>query len=64
MMEYLNFIQAAINQATDMAFCLLLLGVGLVVCGFISEFFYQRKKSLQHEELVKEKRRYATRVEG
>lgn len=63
-MEYLNFIQAAINQAADMAFCLLLLGVGLVVCGFISEYFYQRKRNIQHEELVKEKRRYAPRVEG
>lgn len=63
-MEYLAYIQAAIDHMADVIACLCLLGIGLVVCGFIDEFFSERKMNLRHEELVREKQRYSPRVEG
>lgn len=47
------------------SFCLMLIGVGLVVCGLVAEFFADRKENIRHNELINERRsRRAPQVEG
>lgn len=63
-MNYLDFIQAAFMHCVDALAMLFVISIGLVICGFIAEYFAERKKRIQHEELVYERRRRSPRMEG
>lgn len=65
MMNPFQFYMDALGAAADGLFCLMLIGVGLVECGLVAEFFADRKENIRHNELINERRsRRAPQVEG
>ncbi len=63
-MNPFQFYMDALGAAADGLFCLMLIGVGLVVCGLVAEFFADRKENIRQTELVSERKRRAPRMEG
>ncbi|HBQ5991069.1 hypothetical protein [Klebsiella pneumoniae] len=51
-MNPVQFYMDALGAAADGLFCLMLIGVGLVVCGLVAEFFAERKASIRHDEVM------------
>ncbi|MCY4764342.1 hypothetical protein [Klebsiella aerogenes] len=51
-MNPIQFYLDALGAAADGMFCLILIGVGLVVCGLVAEFFDARKENVKHDEIL------------
>ncbi len=63
MNELQVYYDAIITPIVDFGSVLLLVGLGLVVCGFVAEAFYQRnRKILREEQIKRESRQYAEAI--
>ncbi|WP_281080268.1 hypothetical protein [Klebsiella quasivariicola] len=51
-MNYIDFLQAALMHCVDAIAMLFVISIGLVICGFIAEYFSERKKRIQHDETL------------
>ncbi|WP_057214921.1 hypothetical protein [Klebsiella quasipneumoniae] len=51
-MDYITFITDAFMHCVDALALLFIVSIGLVVCGFIAEYFAERKKRIQHDETL------------